>query len=73
MDNDVLRPQLARGRFLLTLLYVYAVVGIAVEVEGRVGCEGPAVAHNGVRGDNDVEVAEARKQPSHQSDEEDER
>jgi hypothetical protein len=26
------------------------------------------MAHNGVRGDNDVEVREARGQPNHQSD-----
>lgn len=30
------------------------------------------MAHNGVRGDNGVEVTEAREQPNHQSDEEDE-
>ena len=29
------------------------------------------MAHNGVRGDNDVGVREAREQPNHQSDEED--
>jgi hypothetical protein len=33
---------------------------------------GPAVAHNGVRGDNDVDERAARKQPNHQSDEEEE-
>ena len=33
---------------------------------------GPAVAHNGVRGDNDVDERVARKQPNHQSDEEEE-
>jgi hypothetical protein len=32
LDNDVLRPQLARGRFLLTKLYVYGLVGVVVEV-----------------------------------------
>ena len=29
------------------------------------------MAHNGVRGDNGVEVREASEQPNHQSDEED--
>lgn len=33
--------------------------------------EGCVIAHNGVRGDNGVEVREAREQPNHQSDEED--
>ena len=35
------------------------------------GWEGLEIAHNGVRGDNVVEVREAREQPNHQSDEED--
>lgn len=32
MDNGVLRSQRARGRFLLTIFYVYGLVGIVVEV-----------------------------------------
>ena len=35
------------------------------------GGKGPAGAHNGVRGDNDVEVGVTREQPNHQLDEED--
>jgi len=36
-----------------------------------VGGAGLEIAHKGVRNDNDVEVREAREQPNHQSDEED--
>jgi hypothetical protein len=36
------------------------------------GRRGGCVTHNGVRGDNDVEVQVARKQPNHQLDEEEE-
>ena len=58
MDNGVLLPQRARGRFLLTIFYVYGLVGIALEVSNEWLREGLEIAHNGVRGDNDVDVRE---------------
>jgi hypothetical protein len=61
MDNGVLRSQRARGRFLLTIFYVYGLVGNRDGSERRVGCEGLEIAHNGVRGDNDVEVGVTRE------------
>ncbi len=61
MDNGVLRSQRARGRFLLTIFYVYGLVGIVVEVGEEWADRGLRFAHNGVRGDNDVEVGVTRE------------
>jgi hypothetical protein len=43
----------------------------SIESERRIGEKGLELAHNGVRGDDEVEVREAREKPNHQSDEED--
>ena len=57
LDNGVLRSQRARGRFLLTGLCVARVSGNRQGNEKTSGLsQGLEIAHNGVRGDNDVEV-----------------
>jgi hypothetical protein len=73
MDNGVLRSQRARGRFLLTVCEQAEsrlAGGNRCGSENREDGEGWVIAHNGVRGDDDVEVREAREKPNHQSDEE---
>ncbi len=47
--------------FLLTIFYVYGLVGIVVEVGEEWADRGLRFAHNGVRGDNDVEVGVTRE------------
>ena len=64
-------PSGLKGAFLLTISSVHASIGWWESLWKCVG-SGPAVAHNGVRGDNDVDGREARKQPNHQLDEEEE-
>ncbi len=57
LDNGVLRSQWARGRFLLTGLCVVRVGGNRQEREKASGQSRVLrCAHNGVRGDNEVEV-----------------
>jgi hypothetical protein len=57
--------------FLLTIESVHASIGLWESI-WKCAESGPAVAHNGVRHDDDVDERVARKQPNHQSDEEEE-